>query len=463
MKNWNSKKLFISRAQDKDRARREFILNVLLAGSILLSFIASLVSWSVTFSQKKLIRFESIETTCIFLLFCAGFLWSRLGNSKIVAYFFIGFYLLITVFASFRWGAEIPNGLLSYALIIVMTGILINSRVAFIASSLISIIIIVLVYLQSTNILYHESSWRSQPETVANAISYGVTLFIIAIVSWLFNRETESALKRARLSEKALKEQNDKLEAIVEERTRQLKKAQVEKLAQLYRFVELGRITSGLFHELASPLTLISLNLDELSRNKLLKRRELSDIEKNIKKAINGTKTLENFLSAARKQIQSQEVNTRFSLAFGIAQVIQIVEHKAKDHKVKIDAQLDESLILTGNPIKFNQLISNLVVNAIESYDLTTKKNRKVVLKLTKVGKEIKLSIQDFGKGIEKMHINRIFEPLFTTKTPEKGTGIGLFLSKEIVEKDFGGKIEVNSTQDKGTTFTMCFPLKNLR
>ncbi|HWY79257.1 MAG TPA: HAMP domain-containing sensor histidine kinase [Candidatus Sulfotelmatobacter sp.] len=461
MKNWISKNFLISRSQDKDKARRELILQILLLGSILLSFIASLVSWSVTLSQKKLIRFESIEITGIFLLFITAYLWSRRRNGEIVAYFFIGFYLLITIYSSYVWGAEIPNGLLSYALIIVMTGILINSRVAFLVTLFISCIIIFLVYGQTHNILSVITNWRTQPETVANAIGYSVTLSIIAIVSWLFNRETEQALLRARLSETALKRQKNSLEVLVEARTQQLKQAQLEKITELYRFAEFGRIASGLFHDLTNPLTLVSLNLHELSKNKLLIKTELSDIERNIQRAIMGTKTLENFINAARKQIQNQEIKRKFLLASEITQVIQIMDSKTKENKVILESTLDNTLLLTGNPIKFSQLIFNLLANAIESYDASRRKKRVVGITLARQNNEVMLTIQDWGRGIEKKYLATIFEPLFTTKTPEKGTGIGLSLSKEIIEKGFGGKITVTSNKKQGTLFTVSFPLGN--
>ena len=70
------------------------------------------------------------------------------------------------------------------------------------------------------------------------------------------------------------------------------------------------------------------------------------------------------------------------------------------------------------------------------------------------------ISVTDWGMGINKRLMPRIFESLFTTKPPEKGTGIGLSIAKNLVEKDFGGIISVKSQKGEGTVFTIAFPLR---
>src|SRR5258708_13283308 len=98
---------------------------------------------------------------------------------------------------------------------------------------------------------------------------------------------------------------------------------QAEKVNQLYHFAEFGRMASGLFHDLANPLGLISLNLTLLNKkNKQMKREE---IEKLLNRAFVGTKRLEDFVLAARKQINHQAVLKLFSLNDLISQAIRIL------------------------------------------------------------------------------------------------------------------------------------------
>jgi len=461
MKKITIEHLLASKTLDKDKARREYILNILLLGSIFLSFIATLISWDVTFSDKQLIRFSSIEITLIFFLFCAGYLWSRLGNVKLVSYIFIGFYLLITIYSSFRWGAEIPNGLLSYALIIIMAGILINSRIAFFVSGLISFIIVALIYFQSSHIISDVSNWRQQPETIANGVGYGITLLIIAMVSWLFNSESEKALIRARRSEMALKRQKDRLEILVEKRTKELRKLQIEKMAQVYRFAEMGRMTSGLIHELITPLSVISLNLEKIKKEGTLKRETLKDFNEPLESALSSTRLLGDFVQAARKQLQNQQIVKTFSIVTEINYALKIISGKANQRGILIDFTDFADVNVTGNPIQFIQVMTNLLLNAIDAQEDI--KRRKKLIKITcqkKVTKAL-ITVTDWGKGIKPSNLKKIFEPLFTTKRLETGMGMGLYLTKRIVEEGFHGSITVASDKKTGTTFTIALPLKN--
>src|SRR5204862_2776099 len=116
-------------------------------------------------------------------------------------------------------GVDIPQSILTYALIIVMSGILISSRSAFFMSSLVALTIMTIGYLQQEKFIIVSSSWRKDVESLTDSLVIIATFYVIFIVSWLSNRETEKALKRARASEKALKQQRDLLEVKVEERT----------------------------------------------------------------------------------------------------------------------------------------------------------------------------------------------------------------------------------------------------
>jgi len=235
-----------------------------------------------------------------------------------------------------------------------MAGVLIDTKFAFIITILISVSLFVIFYLQHEKIILVDTTWMDEPLHLRDVEIYVVTLVIIATVSWLFNREIEKALYRARSSEKALKKERNFLEIKVEERTKELKQTQLEKMSQLYRFAEFGRLTSGFFHDLANPLTDLSLNLERLST------KETSSL---LKRAINGTKRMESFIGIARKQIQKQEVKTNFSVPDEIKQAIQVLSHKAREEGVKIYFPRTNNLEIYGNPLRFYQLVTNLLSN----------------------------------------------------------------------------------------------------
>ena len=99
------------------------------------------------------------------------------------------------------------------------------------------------------------------------------------------------------------------------------------------------------------------------------------------------------------------------------------------------------------------QVLINLVTNAIQASEL----GGKVTIGISSGQEEVQLEVADTGSGIPKENLERIFEPFFTTKPPGEGTGLGLSVSRGIIEK-LGGKISVESHLGQGSTFRVTIP-----
>ncbi len=241
------------------------------------------------------------------------------------------------------------------------------------------------------------------------------------------------------------------LERQIRQKVKERKRTQLERMQQLYRFVELGRMTSGIIHDLVNPLAALSLGLEEL---------QIHPSSHIVKEAVMSAQRMQRFIQAIRKQMLSQEHLCRFSVNEEIEDTINILSYKAKEQKVDLRLIACNSLSLVGNPIKFQQIVTNIMSNAIDAYDgVTTAAGRAVSINLRKARSHIVISIQDWGIGIEAEKLNRIFEPLYTTKSIDRGLGIGLSMTKHLMEKDFNGIIEVKSQPNKGTLFTLKFPV----
>jgi len=446
--------LVTPKSKNEDEAGREYILNILLLCCFGVGLAASSVNTFFAIIEGE--AYDGVSPILVFavtLIFIALYLLSRAGKPKFVASIFLLASVLPIYFTLYRWGFHVPQALLLYGLSIVMTGVLLGSKAAFLLVIAHALFLIPLSYLQGAKLISYDVSWKEDLPGLSDGIAATATLGAIAVVSWLSNREIERSLKRARWSEAALKKERDLLEVKVEERTRELKQAQLEKMLQLYRFAKFGRLASGLFHDLANPLTNVHLNLERLST------QETSSL---LKRALSGVKQMENFVEAARKQIQEQEIETSFSAPDEIRQAIQMFAHRAKEERVEIRFQRADSLKIYGNPLKFYQLVTNLLSNAVDAYKKIErdKRKRQVLIELKKVNGKIRLTVQDWGCGIPKEQLGKIFDPFFTTKPIEKGIGIGLCICKDTVEKDFGGRIKVKSREGKGSTFTAEFPIK---
>jgi signal transduction histidine kinase len=441
------------RSATDDARRREFVLNTLLLGVLALS-VTALAQVLIGIALRGG-RFEGASPWVVVviigvLLMLYGL--SRRGHSRIAAHLLVVCFALIAVAVCLMWGVLLPAGPLMFVLVIVMSGTLVGARFSLVVTGLISLVMLGLAYLQSEHLARPNLSWMSEGGGGLNdAFGYIFIWGIIALVAWLSNRELERSLRRARVSEADLARQRDLLEERVEERTRELKQAQLEKLLQLNRFADFGRISSGFFHDIINPLTAVSLNLEQLSTKK---RSEL------LKHAIAGIRRIEDFAVAARKQVQGHDDEQgEIAVADEVREVAAVLESKARGAGVVITCDLDEKVSLLGSPVKFHQLVSNLIANAIDAYEGTPLESRLVSVAARRRGKMLKLTVKDQGNGIQPEHLAMIFDPFFTTKPITKGTGIGLMIVKQIIEDDFKGTISVTSTKRAGTVFTVQIPV----
>ncbi|MCK5320242.1 HAMP domain-containing histidine kinase [Candidatus Parcubacteria bacterium] len=247
--------------------------------------------------------------------------------------------------------------------------------------------------------------------------------------------------------------------------TNEFKKIQIDKLLELNRFAEFGRLSSGFFHEFVNSLTSISLNMEQADDGG---HEKLKEAKLYLARAIGASRQMENFLMLARKQIATQEDIKLFSAKDEIKQVIKILAYKARKVNVDINFNPSADIKIYGDAIKFSQVIINLAMNAIDAYPDTGGRinagnaKREVLISLNKNKSEFILSIEDWGCGIPDENAEKIFEPFFTTKDFSKGAGIGLYSVKNIVEKDFKGAIKLIISNKKGAIFSIAIPIKHI-
>ncbi len=461
-------KLALPVSSNEDVARREFILNIFLVLVTGLSITAFVVNLSrIVFGLTNEVYASILFAVLSFVVFSlSAFLYflSRKGFFILASFIFLGTLFLLNSFTIISYGIDVPEAVLTYALIIIMSSILISTRFAFFGALVIVITILSLGYLQITSILQPQSQWKMDELSIGSIVFISVTFLVIATVSWLSNREIEKSLRRARESEAELKKEKDSLEIKVEERTKELKETQAEKMTQLYRFAEFGRLSSGLFHDLINPLNAVSLNVEKLKSSP----EETSGY---VDRAVRAAKKLENLVTAIRKQLvrpayadtseDKQENKTIFYLNEEIRQVIEVLSYKAQKALVKIKFSENAVVKTFGEAVKFNQIILNLVANAIEACeDLSDESRREINISLSRADNHVALKVKDGGVGIAKENKQKIFEPFFTTKSERGGVGIGLSMVKRFVEKNFGSSIDVESEEEKGSVFIVKFPIK---
>lgn len=434
--------------------RQELSLNIILAFSLGAFIILNIIRICdyILYTEKRGLPLG--VTIFIMLLFTFFFWLSRRGHVRFAASLLLLTFFAPMIYSFSIWGADLPAGLLLAVLVITLSGILLGARLAFISTIIISASLIIITHFQAIGIIRVQSYWRQEKAQIGDAISYAILLFIIAAIAWLFCRTINNSLRRAQRSEILLREERDSLEIKVEARTREIKELQTEKLNQLYRFAEFGRLSSGIFHDLINPLTAVSLNLEQI---KTETDSKILSAKSNLSQALLATSKMEGLISSIKKQISRESVIEKFSLNQEIQQIIEILSYKSRRANVSISFLANQEIFLINDAVKFGQIISNLLANSIEACAEQTIKQ--VSLELTEEEDEIKVVVTDSGVGIRPENINKVFAPFFSTKEiTGQGLGLGLASTKNIIEKNFGGRVRVSSKLGEGTIFSVHLP-----
>ena len=440
---------------EEDSARKQLILNILIFVSII-SFLFFNIIRIIDLIISDVDRgMPLIYTLTILAFFIFLAFLSKKGKIKLAAWLMIIAYSLPMIYSFILWGADLPAALLMSVLIITFCGLLINSTTAVIATIIINVGLILLTYLHNQKIIVVKNYWRAEEHQIGDAITYAILLLAITILVALAIREINYALKKARLSEEALQKERDDLEIKVIERTKLLRRAESEKMNQLYRLAEFGRLSSGIFHDLINPLTALSLNLEQIKNSS---DDKLESAEASLSQAINASHKMEDLITCIKRSIKKEGLKETFKIHQEIETSIKLLNYKLRQGNIIINATYNNQITYQGDAVKFGQIITNLICNAIDSLENSRQAEKIIIINCQKILKKAIIKIQDNGPGIEAKNIEKIFEPFFSTKK-EKGLGLGLSSVKHIVEADFKGKIEVKSQPYQKTTFAITLPL----
>jgi len=227
-----------------------------------------------------------------------------------------------------------------------------------------------------------------------------------------------------------------------------------EQIAQADKLASIGQLSAGIAHEINNPLGIILGYTQLMLRHAIPESERHHDLKTIEKHARNCKAIVEDLLNFARTST-SREDQTRIDEA--LENVLKFVQQHADLNHIKIDKDYDPSapeMLLDEKKIK--QVFMNLIMNATHAIGNTG--TLSLSTRYIHATRQVFVSIEDTGHGIEKKNLSRIFDPFFTTKTTGEGTGLGLSVSYGII-KNHGGNILVESEAGKGSIFTVVLPV----
>ncbi|MGD9625289.1 MAG: ATP-binding protein [Arcobacter sp.] len=297
---------------------------------------------------------------------------------------------------------------------------------------------------------------------------------IIEFIAIRYDVTFEVELKKSlEQKEKELEELNQNLELKVLEQTKQLKELNktLEKRVQeeiskndekqklLFwqsRMASLGQMLGNIAHQWRQPLTELNLTLFNMKKASLNKdEKKVEELYKESKNLISGmSSTIEDFTNFFNPLKEKKS----FEIKDVINEVLTILRKVIEQEEIKIKVDVPINYKVLGVSNELAQVLINLIQNSKDAFRQNEIKDKNIFISLKEKKnldkKSVILEIEDNAGGIKEENLDSIFEPYFTTKHKSQGTGLGLFMSKMIIEKSLEGTLSHRNSKN-GSIFTI--------
>jgi signal transduction histidine kinase/ActR/RegA family two-component response regulator len=249
---------------------------------------------------------------------------------------------------------------------------------------------------------------------------------------------------------RALQELRGQLEAQVQERTQALAHAQ-EQLFRSEKLAALGQFSAGVAHEVNNPAAVVAANLSYLLSCRHEEGAWPEDAPDCLTESIAAidriTAIVRQLLDAGRLAA-SPAITSPVMLAPVVTESVSISRARCGE-SVPVRVELDKDLRVVAQETLLVQVLSNLIVNAMQAI-LPDRAEGRVVVRAEQIPNRVRLTVEDNGTGMSPEVLRRVFEPFFSTKPLNRGTGLGLAVSRGMVES-LGGDLRLESTFGLGT------------
>jgi PAS domain S-box-containing protein len=274
-------------------------------------------------------------------------------------------------------------------------------------------------------------------------------------------------------AEIAMLELNEQLESRVAARTRELEQSQ-QKVIHSERLASLGSLVAGVAHEMNTPIgncvslaSTLQANAANFARDIAENKVRRSDMEKFLTDMEGGHEILVRNLARAATLVQSfkqvavdqtSNQRRRFDLKKVLEEDVVTIGPMYKKTPYKMHMLLASDITIDSYPGPLGQIITNFVSNSI-MHGFGDRTQGMMLLRTQLLDEDnVEITYEDDGNGIDQKNLNHIFDPFFTTKLGQGGSGLGLSIVHNLVVGVLGGTINVESTPDNGTKFTLVLP-----
>ena len=275
-----------------------------------------------------------------------------------------------------------------------------------------------------------------------------LSILIALLVMNHFKRLNDSLESKVALKTKELRALNTSLEKrIVREVESSRKKDQV--MFQQAKLASLGEMLQNIAHQWRQPLGALMMIIQGFETKFITGKLDGEFIESRVNDAMLLAQNMSDTLEDFRTFFHPHKIHRRFDLESAIQKAVDLTKYQLSKEKISIALEQAEEISIYGYENELTHILLNIINNAKDALMQSEKRHKSIRIYTKKTDTHAIISIIDNAGGIKDAIIGKIFEPYFTTKHKSVGTGIGLYMSKQIVEKHMSGKISCKNIQHK--------------
>lgn len=238
------------------------------------------------------------------------------------------------------------------------------------------------------------------------------------------------------------------------------KRQEQEKIMiQQSRLAAMGEMIGNIAHQWRQPLNAMGIVIYNIKDAYDYGELTPKMMERSTNKATALIKKMSTTIDDFRNFFKPDKLKEEFKLSNAIDEILSLIEESFLQSRINIKIEIDPSLTVIGYKNEFSQVILNLLNNSRDVFEERHINHRYIRISAFQIEDKIVVSVKDNGGGIPIKVLPRVFEPYYSTKEEGKGTGIGLYMSKSIIEEHHKGKL-LASNDEEGAIFTIELPTR---
>jgi signal transduction histidine kinase len=306
---------------------------------------------------------------------------------------------------------------------------------------------------------------------VEPALSLGRAEMVVGVGSYSVKetREVAAALVQAFDLLQARAAERDQAETELLRTVEELEREARERLSALEKLSEkdqlllhqgrqaaMGEMIGNIAHQWRQPLSALGLLLQQMPLNFQRGSFDKKYLDDCVKKSMGMIHHMSSTIDDFRNFFKTDKKKVKFRVHAEVKRTLMLLEGCLAKQPIRIDVEASNDPFIYGYPNEFSQVLLNILTNAKDEFAKKSIPNPRVWIRLSGENERALVTIADNAGGIPEEIMDKIFDPYFTTKEPQSGTGVGLFMSRTIIEKNMGGSLSVRNN-GQGAEFSIEF------